>query len=82
MGVPEWISHYKEGDVDLIGVFQDVVAGGFDHFAVGDGNGTAIEGFLLSERHQLAMVFLLNVLGNQLTSTSFSTSRTAVYASR
>jgi hypothetical protein len=64
MGVPEWISHYKEGDVDFIGVFQDVVARGFDHFTVGDSNGTAIEGFLLPERRQLAMVFLLSMLGD------------------
>lgn len=59
IGVPKRISDNEKGDVDFIGVFQDVVARRFDHFAVSNGDRTAIEGFLLSERHQLAMVYLL-----------------------
>jgi hypothetical protein len=45
--IPKWIAHYEEGDVDFVGVFEDVVARGFDHFTVGYDNGPAIESFLL-----------------------------------
>lgn len=81
MGVPKRIPDDEEGDVDFIRVFEDVVAGRFDHFAVGDGDGAAIESFLLSQRHQLAIIFLDLIIGSGsdgLTKTSFSTSRTAV----
>lgn len=45
--VREGISDYEEGDVDFVCVCEDRVAGGFDHFAVGDDYGAAIEGLLL-----------------------------------
>jgi hypothetical protein len=51
-GAPEWISYYEECDIDLVGVFQDVVAGRFDHFAVGDDDFAPIERFLLSRRSE------------------------------
>lgn len=45
---PERISHYKERDIDLVGVFEYVVAGRLDHLAVGYDDFSAIESFLLS----------------------------------
>jgi len=45
---PEWISYDEERDVDFVGVFEDVVAGRFDHFAVGYDDFAAIERLLLS----------------------------------
>jgi hypothetical protein len=44
---PEWISYYEERDVDFVGIFEDIVAGRLDHFAVGYDDFTAIESFLL-----------------------------------
>lgn len=45
--IPERIAYNEEGDVHLIGVFQNIVARRLDHFTVGNNNGTAIESFLL-----------------------------------
>ena len=44
---PEWVSYDEECDVDFVGIFEDVVAGGLDHLAVGYDNFAAIKGFLL-----------------------------------
>jgi hypothetical protein len=47
VNVPEWIADDEEGDVYFIRIFEDVVAGGFDGFAVCYYDGTTIESFLL-----------------------------------
>jgi hypothetical protein len=46
-GIPEWISYYEERNIDLVGIFEDVVAGRLDHFTVCYDNFTAIESLLL-----------------------------------
>jgi hypothetical protein len=46
-GIPEWISYYKECDIDLVGIFENVVAGRLDHFTVCYDDFSAIESFLL-----------------------------------
>lgn len=45
--LPKWIPDNEKGNIDFVCVFQNVVAGGLDHFAVGDDDGTAIKCFLL-----------------------------------
>jgi hypothetical protein len=46
-GVPEWISHHEERDIDLVGIFEDIVARRLDHFAVCYDDFPTIESFLL-----------------------------------
>lgn len=47
MVVPEWIPYYEECYVDLVCIFENLVARRFDHFSVGEDDGAAIVGFLL-----------------------------------
>jgi hypothetical protein len=47
MGVPKGVSHDEEGDVHFVGIFEDIVAGRLDHFAVSYDDLAAIESFLL-----------------------------------
>ena len=44
--LPEGIADDEKGDVDFVGVAQDVVGLRFDHFTVGNNHVAAIEGFL------------------------------------
>lgn len=45
--MPEGIPNDKEGDVDLVSIFENVVARRFNHLAVGYNDGAAIKCFLL-----------------------------------
>jgi len=45
--IPEWIAYDEECDVDFVSIFEDIVAGRLDHFAVGYDDFAAIESFLL-----------------------------------
>jgi len=75
--LPKWISHDEECDIDFVCVGEDVVAGRLDHLTVGNNYRAAIERFLL--QHDQRRPYSSRI---RLTSTSFSTSNTAVYASR
>jgi hypothetical protein len=45
--LPEWVSYNEKGDIDFVGVLQDVVAGRLDHLSIGYDDISAIESFLL-----------------------------------
>jgi hypothetical protein len=45
--LPKRVADDEKRDVYLVGVLEYVVAGRLDHFAVGDDDSAAIEGFLL-----------------------------------
>jgi hypothetical protein len=51
--IPEGIADDEECDVGFIGVLENSVAVRLDHFAIGEYQGSAIEGFLLES--QLAL---------------------------
>lgn len=44
--IPKGVSDYEEGNVLLLGVVKDLIAVGFDHFTIGEGNWTLIIFFL------------------------------------
>ena len=44
----EWVTDDKESNVQFVGTFENLVTGGLDHFAVGQDDIAAIEGFLLT----------------------------------
>ena len=48
--VPEGVADDEEGHVGLVGAAEDLVARALDHFAVGDEDGAAVEGFLLARQ--------------------------------
>ena len=45
--LPKWIPNDQESNINLFGIFEDIVAAGLDEFAVCNNHRTAIVSFLL-----------------------------------